>query len=191
MSTKRKTGKGRVPSKIPKNKKVAPTYAVKPHRYSITLATGSKPFYETPELLADQINEYFEYIKGEFIIQELKVKNAKTGKTKTIKNQICVRDPEPATITGLTLFLGFSHLEALTDYEKKGPAFAEIVKRAKLRVANRYERNLSGTTPTGSIFALKNMGWKDSNLLGEGDEGTGGIIAWKYIIPPKPTTEDE
>jgi hypothetical protein len=24
-----------------------------------------------------------------------------------------------------------------------------------------YEEQLSGTAPTGSIFALKNMGWKD------------------------------
>lgn len=64
------------------------------------------------------------------------------------------------TITGLAYHLGFESRQSLYDYEQKGE-FSYMIKRARLKVETMYEENLSGTTPTGSIFALKNMGWKD------------------------------
>jgi len=64
------------------------------------------------------------------------------------------------TVTGLAYHLGFESRQSLYDYEQKGE-FSYIIKRAKLQVEIMYEESLSGTTPTGSIFALKNMGWKD------------------------------
>ncbi len=64
------------------------------------------------------------------------------------------------TITGLAYSLGFESRQSFYDYEDR-PAFSYIIKRARLRVENCYEENLQGTSPTGSIFALKNMGWKD------------------------------
>lgn len=68
------------------------------------------------------------------------------------------------TITGLAYHLGFEGRQSLYDYENKGE-FSYIIKRAKLRVEIMYEENLSGTTPTGSIFALKNMGWVDRSQV--------------------------
>jgi len=191
MATPKKKGKGRVAGKHDKRKKTAQTYKVKPHRYSITFAVGRPLMYETPEALQKEIDEYFDYIKGEYEEKEVIVTDPKTKKRKPYKQEVCIREPEPATITGLTLFLGFSSLEALTEYEKRGPKFSEVVRRGKLRVSNRYERNLHGTAPTGSIFALKNMGWKDSNFLDPGEGNEMGIIAFKYITPQKPNDDEE
>lgn len=191
MPTKKKPRKGRVAAKKPTNRKEPSYYKVKPHRYSVTFATGCPLKYETAEALAKEVDAYYEYIQGEFEEQEMEYKSPKTGRVKKVKQRVCIREAEPATITGLTLYLGFSSMDALDDYSKRTPEFSEVVKRAKLRVVNRYERNLSGNSPTGSIFALKNMGWNDGNFLGDGAESTGGIIAFKYIIPPKPDNDDE
>jgi len=94
---------------------------------------GRPPYYNTPEEMELAIEEYWEYIK---------------------------ENNYPPTVTGLILYLGFCDREALANYEKK-EGFSDIVKRARMKVENGYEMKLSGTTPTGSIFALKNMGWKD------------------------------
>jgi phosphopantetheine adenylyltransferase len=60
------------------------------------------------------------------------------------------------------LFLGFSHREAMADYEKR-EGFSDIIKSARARVEYSYEKMLhrSEGQVTGPIFALKNMGWKD------------------------------
>lgn len=67
---------------------------------------------------------------------------------------------QPYTITGVALWLGFCDRQSLYDYEKK-PEFSCIIKEIRLRVENGYEQKLFGNNPTGSIFALKNMGWRD------------------------------
>lgn len=113
---------------------------------------GRPPFYETPEDMQAGIAEYFEYIKGEMA----EIKSELTGQLETK----WVRYPEPATITGLILYLGFSHREALSDYEKK-VEFSDIIKKGRTRVEHEYEKRLHGDKNTGAIFALKNMGWKD------------------------------
>lgn len=69
-------------------------------------------------------------------------------------------DNKPFTITGIALWLGFCDRQSLYDYEKK-PEFSCMIKEARLRVENAYEEKLSANNPTGSIFALKNMGWRD------------------------------
>lgn len=66
------------------------------------------------------------------------------------------------TITGLAYHLGFESRQSLYDYEQKGD-FSYIIKRARLRVEIMYEENLQGQQCVGSIFALKNMGWKDNS----------------------------
>jgi hypothetical protein len=43
------------------------------------------------------------------------------------------------------------------DYD----GFSHSVKRAKMIVENAYEKRLQGSNPTGAIFALKNMNWRD------------------------------
>lgn len=65
------------------------------------------------------------------------------------------------TITGLALALGFESRQSFYDYEKRED-YSYIIKMARLRVENSYElRLMTQQSPTGAIFALKNMGWKD------------------------------
>jgi len=72
----------------------------------------------------------------------------------------CADKEEPITWTGLALYLGFSSRQSIDEYlEYDG--FSDSVKRAKMIVENAYEKRLQGNSPTGAIFALKNMNWKD------------------------------
>ena len=87
------------------------------------------------ETLQSKIEEYFDLIKSEKI---------------------------PPTITGLALHLGFADRRSIYEYEGK-PQFTLAIKKARLRIERVYEQNLHGTAPTGSIFALKNFGWRDKH----------------------------
>lgn len=78
------------------------------------------------------------------------------------------------TITGLALHLGFVDRQSLYDYEKK-EEFTCTIKKARTRVEQWYERNLMSASVTGSIFALKNMGWKDKT---EVDSNVNMGIVW-------------
>jgi hypothetical protein len=72
----------------------------------------------------------------------------------------CVANEEPITWTGLALHLGFCSRSEIDNYlEYDG--FSHSVKRAKMIVENAYEKRLQGSNPTGAIFALKNMNWRD------------------------------
>ncbi|TSJ40225.1 hypothetical protein FO440_10695 [Mucilaginibacter corticis] len=66
--------------------------------------------------------------------------------------------PEPPTVAGLALFLGFNSKEDFDSYELKGKYAAEV-KRARFRVMAYYESRLHYPAPTGAMFALKSMGW--------------------------------
>lgn len=74
------------------------------------------------------------------------------------------------TWTGLALHLGFSSRDSLNDYKKK-EGFSDPIKKALLRIEQGYEENLFGRNPAGSIFALKNFGWKDKQEV----EQSGGL----------------
>jgi len=68
-------------------------------------------------------------------------------------------EPQP-TLAGLAYALGIDR-QTLYNYEDKEQYF-DIIKRARDKVASTYEtRLIYGSQPTGVIFALKNMGWKD------------------------------
>lgn len=134
--------------------------APKGNQYAIGNKGGRPPVFKSAPALVKKINEYFEYIKGEY-------KSEKKGR-KTIS--ICIREPEPATITGLTLFIGFANRQSLYDYEENNNEYSGIIKRARARVEHEYEKNLSSDKPTGSIFALKNMGWRDKTERGFTDK---------------------
>lgn len=74
------------------------------------------------------------------------------------------------TITGLCLWLGFESRQSFYDYEKK-VEYTYVIKNARLIVENDYELSLRSINVTGSIFALKNMGWTDkttSEITGKG-----------------------
>jgi hypothetical protein len=112
---------------------------------------GRPPLFDNPDKLMEMIDEYFVYIRGQ--------KTSKVDEQGNV-NETWDRLPEPATITGLALYLGFCSKQSLYDYGEK-VEFTYPIKKARLYIENKYEQNLHGNSPTGSIFALKNMGWKD------------------------------
>ena len=99
------------------------------------------------------------------------------------------------TITGLAYHLGFESRQSLYDYEKDGQ-FSYIIKRARLRVEVGYEENLTNPdiSAAGSIFALKNMGWKDKVETGFTDSN-GADVKPQIIFQPaqncKPIADEE
>lgn len=122
------------------------------------MSAGRPPVYKTPEEFNSKVEEYFEYIQGDFTEYE----DEETGETK----REYIRYPEPSTITGLALFLGFESRQSFYDYEKNGE-FSYTVKRSRLRIENGYEKNLSNPKmqSAGTIFALKNLGWSDKQEI--------------------------
>lgn len=76
----------------------------------------------------------------------------------------CKTEPEIITITGMAYFLGFESRQSFYDYAEKGE-FSYLLKRVRLKVESEYEKRVNGTTPTGPIFVLKNMGWKDTQEI--------------------------
>ncbi len=105
------------------------------------------------------ITQYFNWTAGEYHLEQPKAKQSK-AKTDTAEQKVWDREPEPATITGLALYLGFSSRQAFEDYEAKGK-FANHLKRARLRIMADYEKKLHVTSSAGAIFALKSMGWNE------------------------------
>jgi len=101
------------------------------------------PKYKTADELQDKIDEYF-------AIVEL------TGKK--------------VTITGLCLELGFESRQSFYHLENNDK-FSYTIKRARMQIENHYEQLLQGNSVAGPIFALKNLGWTDSQSI---DHTTGG-----------------
>lgn len=113
---------------------------------------GGRPaHYETVADLEAKIKEYFESVS---------YKNIPDPDN---PDQV-IHQGEPITVTGLAYFLGFESRQSFYDYEKR-EGFSYIIKKARLKVESEYEKKLSSNSPTGSIFALKNMGWKDSQEI--------------------------
>jgi len=71
---------------------------------------------------------------------------------------------EPITITGLCLYTGFCSRQTFYEYEER-PGFTDLIKTARLKVENAYERKLSSGQVIGAIFALKNMKWTDKTEI--------------------------
>lgn len=70
----------------------------------------------------------------------------------------------PYSVTGLALALG-TNRETLINYEER-EEFFDTIKKAKLKIENYLELQLQGTSPTGTIFNLKNnYGWKDKTEI--------------------------
>lgn len=64
------------------------------------------------------------------------------------------------TLSGLAVFLGTDR-HTIYNYKEKDNFF-HIIKEATDKVSAAYEERLIyENNPTGVIFALKNMGWKD------------------------------
>jgi hypothetical protein len=116
------------------------------------------PSFHSAEYLLRRIDAYFDYTDGEFHMEEKPVKSLKDGPA--TEQKMWDREPQPATFTGLALFLGFNSLLEFEDYEDNGE-FASTLRRGRLCIEAVYEKKLHQQSPTGAIFALKNMGWND------------------------------
>ena len=85
----------------------------------------------------------------------------------------------PYTVTGLALALE-TNRETLINYESRDEFF-DTIKKAKLKIENYLEQNLNSTSPTGTIFNLKNnYGWKDKT---EQDLNHNGNVSFINDVP--------
>jgi hypothetical protein len=135
---------------------------------------GRPPIYKDVEDFAAKIDEYFEWVKGEYVDEQ--IVNVITLEPEFIKRWI--REPERVTLTGLALFLGFESRQSLQDYKKK-PKFSYPLKRALTRVEQQYENFLFERNSTGAIFALKNFGWTDKSQVDVDHTSKGESIVWQ------------
>lgn len=115
---------------------------------------GRPSMYETPELMQQAIDLYF---------------------------KTCDAEKKPYSITRLAYALGFESRQSFYDYEAR-PEFSYIIKRSRLLVEAGYEDGLRESACTGSIFALKNMGWKDRTETELSGKDGGPVI---NLIMPK------
>ena len=106
---------------------------------------GGRPrIIETPEEFEAKVDEYFR------------------GLDEENKDRIAAgHHPRPPTIAGIALHLGFASRFSFYDYEKE-PGFSHTVRKARLHIERHHEERMSGNSPTGSIFWLKNHEWRDS-----------------------------
>ena len=104
------------------------------------MAGGRPPKFETVEELESMIDNYFESLK---YIDD--------------NNQPKMSQP---AISDLAYELGFCSRQSIYDYKGKDE-FSYSIKRSLLFIEGWHEKNSCGRNPTGSIFIMKNMGWKD------------------------------
>jgi hypothetical protein len=115
--------------------------------------------FNTPVQVKKLVDDYFDYIEGEYHETE---KPGKDDKTPPTTEKKCIREPEPPTIAGLAHFLGFNTRQMFENYCKEGE-FADILSRGSLRIEACYEKKLHNQSATGAIFALKSMGWNEKS----------------------------
>lgn len=114
---------------------------------------GAPAYYDTPEELQAAIDEYFETRKPKYAI------DSKTGNVAADRygNPI-ILERNPVTLTGLVLYVGFASIQSFDDTGKRD-GFADVVTRARLRVAEFYEGNLTDPNirAMGPTFFLEKM----------------------------------
>ena len=115
--------------------------------------------FSTPEELTTYIDAYFNIVQGGVHSEKRPLKTNKQAGDKTQKKT--EGEQIPATIAGLALFLGFNSRQEFDDYEAKGK-FADVLKRARLRIEAMYEEKLYQQSSAGAVYALKNVGRNDS-----------------------------
>ena len=94
-------------------------------------------------------------------------------------NDYFERDDCCFTITGLALALGFADKSSLYEYQNREDFFF-FLKRARMMIEWGYEQRLKTKASSGSIFALKNFGWRDQryqDLTTDGEKFTG----WNFL----------
>lgn len=130
---------------------------------------GKPPRFKTPEELEIRVNDYFAH-------------NAKATKPLVTKNGEIIQVPctEPATMPGLCYFLGFSDRDAFADQARRGPDFARIVSRTRLRIeAERLAiigHGDSNAAVVGNQFILANhFGYSAAHKVEHSGPGGGPI----------------
>jgi len=127
--------------------------------------------FNSAEDISLLIKQYFEFILGEYHLEPKSPEELEKGEPLMTDKKVYTRQPEPPTISGLTLFLGFNSRKEFNEYEKRGK-HAEVLKRARLQIETEYEKKLHQPSAAAAIFALKSMGWSEK----QGDEETTGSI---------------
>lgn len=142
--------------------------------------------------LTSLIEEYFNGVGIDARIMAPKSKVKTLSKT-TAKRTTARRkkaEPEPPTITGLALHLGFNSLEEFEQYEKQGK-YPFALKRARLLIAASYEKKLHNSHHGGAVFALKEMGWHERSETKSLGENT-PVITIKIIESgPEPASAEK
>jgi len=100
------------------------------------------PKYKDAESLQKKVNEYFDTLSAN----------------------------EKKTITGLCYHLGFESRQSFYRLEDN-EALSYTIKRARMRIEHHYESLLQGNSVAGPIFALKNLGWVDSQSIDHTSKG--------------------
>ena len=148
----------------------------------ILIITMDKLTFSTAEELTGHIDTYFNHAEEGFHPEKKPLKTGKQESGKPLKKT----DGEqiPATITGLALFIGFNSRQAFDDYEAKGK-FADVLKRARLRIEAIYEKKLYQQSSPGTIFALKSLG-RNEGIAGKSKKGSAVKVLKIKIIETGP-----
>jgi hypothetical protein len=129
---------------------------------------GRPPAYNTAEQMQGIIEKYFKDCEGTKATDE----NGQYILTKY--GYLYDKEPEPPTITGLALALGFNSRQSLLNYEGKNE-FVDTITRAKARVEKYAESRLFDKDgANGAKFSLANnfKAWKEKQEV----ELTGNVI---------------
>jgi len=127
---------------------------------------GQPPKYNSPEEIQEAIEAYFNSP------ETLYTKIAKDGSS---------TEERRYSVTKLAYYLGFESRQSIYDYGNRGE-YSYIIKRALLFIEGEYELNLQGNNPSGSIFALKNMGWTDKQEIDQSNSGEMNITITRKVI---------
>lgn len=85
-----------------------------------------------------------------------------------------IENEKKPTLSGLAYALKIDR-QTLYNYKER-PEFFDIIKKATDYIESKYEERLIyENSPTGVIFALKNMGWKDRQDIDQNINHSGGI----------------
>ncbi len=115
---------------------------------------GRPAKFETPEELEAAIDTYFEGCQAEPLVFEGEMLRDAKGNP--------VMNNKVPTTAGLALHLGFADRQSLYDQKGRSEEFSCIIKRAITAIEVRHEESmLTSSSPTGSIFWLKNHKWAD------------------------------
>ena len=145
---------------------------------------GRPPIHTDPEVVGRLVQDYFQWIEGEFEDKIIEVEDEEGKKHKETQRN-WIRKPEPPTITGLTLHLGFAHKSSLYDYAEK-KEFSDHIKRGISRIEKYHEIQAAyGDKCTGNIFILKNFGWKDSQSIDHTTKGKEITSITREIVKPE------